>query len=272
MDHTNGVRIPNLSFSYTGGFHLSLENLEIKPGEVTAILGPNGSGKSTLFGLIRGRLEPTKGAIFINNRDISAVSDRHRASLVGLVPQLNESPYDFSVEDVVKMGAYRFGSAFCHFDQSLEQTLDAALDQCDLLSFRHRHVDSLSGGEYQRVLLARVLLQNPDVLLLDEPANHLDLRHQDTLLELLRRQAENGKTVITILHDVNQALLHTDKVLLMKNGRCVVQGPVQEVISPERIRQVYNAEMDYYYPSWEEGAPILGPGKGLNPLKGAPDV
>ncbi len=260
MPIAEGVRIPALKFSYAKGFHLSLENLEMNPREVTAILGPNGSGKSTLFALIRGRLKPEEGAIYINNRDISRVHDVQRASLVGLVPQLNESPYDFTVEDVVKMGAYRFGSAFCHFGKAQEEALEDVLDQCDLISFRYRPVDSLSGGEYQRVLLARVLLQNPGVLLLDEPANHLDLRHQDTLLKLLRKQADHGKTVIAILHDVNQALLHADRVILMKEGRCVVHGPVKEVVTPERIRQVYDTDMDYYYPARGKGSPILGPG------------
>ena len=264
MNLSEGVKIPSLEFSYMNGFSMNLGELEMKPGEVTAILGPNGSGKSTLFSLIRGRLNPSKGAIYMDKKDISRVNDRQRAALVGLVPQLNQSPYDFSVEDVVRMGAYRFGGAFAQFGSTRQDALEDVLDECDLKHFRHRQVDSLSGGEYQRVLLARVLLQDPGVLLLDEPANHLDLQHQDTLLRLLRKQADNGKTVIAILHDVNQALLHTDRVILMKDGQCVVHGPVADVVTPDRIQEVYNTEMDYYFPRWEEGIPILGPGKVFN--------
>jgi iron complex transport system ATP-binding protein len=257
----DGVIIRNLGFRYSGGFSLSLDEYSFFPGEVTAILGPNGSGKSTLFSLIRGRLQAGSGTIRIHGKDISRVPGRERAGLVGLVPQVNQTPFGFSVEDVVKMGGYRY-SRFQASGWEEESSLLSVLEQTDLISHRFRRVDSLSGGEYQRVLLARVLLQDPRVLLLDEPANHLDLRHQETLLRLIRDQARQGKTIVAVLHDVNQALLHADKVVLLKEGRCAASGPVSEVLTPGRIREVYDTSMDFYYPSWQEGSPILGPGRG----------
>ena len=261
MDNQSGVLLKDLSFSYMKGFSMTLEELHMKPGKVTVILGPNGSGKSTLFSLIRGRLKPHTGHVRIAGRDIRKVRDQERAALVGLVPQLNETPFGFSVEDVVRMGAYRHSGLLGRGLALLEDRLEGVLKQADLHSYRNRPVDSLSGGEYQRVLLARVLLQDPDVLLLDEPANHLDLQHQDTLLQLLREQACKGKTVIAILHDVNQALLYADQVVLMNEGRCVRAGSVGEVVTPENIHNIYRSDMDFYYPSWKGGSPILGPGR-----------
>lgn len=256
----SGVYLENLHFSYLNGFVMNMEKLSMKKAEFTVILGPNGSGKSTLFSLLRGRLKAKSGSLRIAGQNIQKVSDQERASLVGLVPQLNKTPFGFTVEDVVMMGAYRYSGLFGRSDGPSEKLLDGILEQTDLSSFRHRSVDSLSGGEYQRVLLARVLLQDPEVLLLDEPANHLDLQHQDNLLKLLRGQARSGKTVIAILHDVNQALLYADQVILMDEGRCILSGPVEEVVTPEQIRKVYGSQLDYYYPSWEGGRPILGPG------------
>ena len=261
MNDRKSVLVENLSFSYSGGFRISLDNLSMNRGEFTAILGPNGSGKSTLFSLIRGRLKAEKGSIRVHQRDIFSVNDRERASLVGLVPQLNETPFGFTVEDVVRMGAFRHEGFYGQPRNETDIKLNNILNDMDLAAFRNRSVDSLSGGEYQRVLLARVLLQDPQVLLLDEPANHLDLSHQESLLRLLREQALRGKTVIAILHDVNQALLHADRVVMMKDGNCAGAGRVEDVLTPDRVLQVYGTDMEYYHPSWPEGLPILGPGR-----------
>ncbi|MDC7219400.1 MAG: ABC transporter ATP-binding protein [Spirochaetales bacterium] len=250
-----GILVEKLNFSYSGGFKLQIDRLEMGKGELTVILGPNGSGKSTLFSLLRGRLKSSHGLIHIMGRDVSRVNDRERASLVGLVPQLSELPYGFTVEEVVKMGAYWRGN------RAFEEKLNEVLEQTDLSPLRRRGVASLSGGEYQRVLLARVLLQDPEVLLLDEPANHLDLRHQETLLNQLRGQADRGKTVVAILHDVNHALLYGDRVILMNEGLCVQAGRAKDVVTPENIGKVYHSQREFYYPSEGEGRPILGPGR-----------
>jgi len=259
MKDSATVILKNLSFSYQNNFSMTIDQLSMKRGEFTAILGPNGSGKSTLFSLIRGRLQGQTGSIHIKGKDITSVSDRKRASLVGLVPQLNETPFGFSVEDVIRMGAYRHDGFPGNEKGQSEETMNAILRQTNLESFRDRSVDNLSGGEYQRVLLARVLLQDPQVLLLDEPANHLDLQHQEILLKLLREQVTKGKTVIAILHDVNQALLYADQVILMKEGRCTRTGPAEDVLTPRYIKDVYGTNMDYYFPARKKGRPILGP-------------
>ncbi|MDC7223983.1 MAG: ABC transporter ATP-binding protein [Spirochaetales bacterium] len=257
------VILDRLSFSYPKGFSLKIDRLEMKQGELTVILGPNGSGKSTLFSLLRGRLKAQKGTVLMDGKDMGKVSDRERAALVGLVPQLNRLPFGFTVEEVVKMGAYRRNDFFGENGAKVTPTeaLEEVLRQTDLLPFRKREADSLSGGEYQRVLLARVLLQDPQVLLLDEPANHLDLRHQERLLSQLRQQAQKGKTVVAILHDINQALLYGDRVILLNEGRCFKTGEAEDVVTPENIRQVYQTPLAFYYPSEKEGRPILGPEK-----------
>ncbi|MDC7232658.1 MAG: ABC transporter ATP-binding protein [Spirochaetales bacterium] len=239
------VTVKDLHFTYGGSFSLDIPSIEIRPGELTVILGPNGSGKTTFFSILRGRLKPDKGRILVRDRDLFTLKDAHRAALVGLVPQRTISAFPYTASQMVSMGYYRKRSSLWHNPVD-EKQLTALMCRLDLEQLMHREVNSLSGGEYQRVLLARVLAQDPEVLLLDEPSNHLDIHHQQELLRLLKEEARRGKTVIAILHDINQALQNADRVILMDDGGCVAAGPAAEVVTPGNINRVYRSRMEYY--------------------------
>jgi ABC-type cobalamin/Fe3+-siderophores transport system ATPase subunit len=242
----SSVTVKDLKFSYNESFHLSLPSIEIKPGELTVILGPNGSGKTTFFSILRARLKPKQGQILVHGDDLFSLKDSRRAALVGLVPQRTEAAFAYTAAQMVSMGFYRKRISLWQ-DPIDQKQLTSLLERLDLQDLRHRVVNSLSGGEYQRVLLARVLAQDPEVLLLDEPSNHLDIHHQEELLHLLKQEARRGKTVIAILHDINQALQNADRVILMDKGTCVASGPAAEVVTPENINRVYKSRMDYYH-------------------------
>jgi iron complex transport system ATP-binding protein len=253
------VKVDNVTFSYGQNFRLDLPELEILQGEFTVILGPNGSGKTTFFSLLRGRLKPEKGRITVCGQNLSLLKGSERAALVGLVPQRNETAFAYTVREMIAMGFYRKSQSIWH-DPVDHKALSLLMERLDLMSLADREVNSLSGGEYQRVLLARVLALDPEILLLDEPANHLDLHHQEDLLKLLQEQAGQGKTVIAILHDINQALMYADRVILLNNGLCEDSGPAQQVVTPENISKVYKCNLEYYHSIKGDNA-LLGPVK-----------
>jgi iron complex transport system ATP-binding protein len=253
MDTSVSVR--DLEFSYKGNFHLNLPSIDIQPGKFTVILGPNGSGKTTFFSILRGRLKPDKGEVLVRGNDLFSLKDSQRASLVGLVPQRTESAFAYTANQMVSMGYYRKRNTLWQ-DPIDKNHLSSLMERLDLSELGHREVNKLSGGEYQRVLLARVLAQDPEVLLLDEPSNHLDIHHQEELLELLKQEANRGKTVIAILHDINQALQNADRVILLDKGSCIATGDASEVVTPENISKVYRSRMDYYH---NGNRTLLGP-------------
>ena len=248
-----------MSFSYGRDFRLDLPQIHINPGMLTVILGPNGSGKTTFFSLLRGRLKPDEGKITVCGKNLSTLKDAERAELIGLVPQRNETAFAYTVAQMIAMGYYRKSRSLWH-DPVDHKALAQLMKRLDLTVLADREVNSLSGGEYQRVLLARVLAQDPQILLLDEPANHLDLHHQEDLLKLLQEEAGRGKTVIAILHDINQALQYADRVILLHRGGCEDTGLARDVVTPENINKVYKIKLGYYH-NKEEDNSLLGPVK-----------
>ena len=257
---TSELELREAGFSYEGGFTLEPVNHVFKPGTFSVLLGPNGSGKTTLFSLLNGMAKPSSGQVLLNGTEVWKLPPKKRARSIGLIPQINERPFDYAVGEMVRMGRYPHRNFFERETKEERTLVSSVLQRLDLLPLLDRSVKELSGGEYQRVLLGRVLVQEPEILLLDEPANHLDLRHQLTLLALLKEETARGKTVITVLHDINQALLFGDWGLLLENGRCAAGGPPAELLTPERIKDVYDVELSEYRSS--EGKIILGPSGG----------
>ncbi len=249
------------TFSYGEDFTLKPLSYEFKKGSFSVLMGPNGSGKSTLFALLNGLLKPDCGRVLLNGRDVHSFSPRERARILGLVPQINERPFAYSVESMLKMGRYPHQGFWG--SESLEDKLivGQVMERLDLVSLGRRSVKELSGGEYQRVLLGRVLVQQPSVLLLDEPANHLDLKHQTNLLSLLKEEAQAGTTVITVLHDINQALFYGDQGLLLQAGKCIKRGMPGEILTPELLNDVFQVKLTQYWDLDGDNF-LLGPNTG----------
>jgi iron complex transport system ATP-binding protein len=210
--------------------------LAAAPGETLGLLGPNGAGKSTLLRCLWGALKPAEGRVLIDGRDAAHMPARERARLVAAVPQ--ETPPDFalSVREVVETGRTAHARSLFGGDAAGHAAVDAALDRMRLSPLARRPFAALSGGERKRALIARALAQQPRALILDEPANHLDIRHQLEVMALLR---ELGATVIVAMHDLELAARFCDRLAVLSHGRLVAEGSPETVLTPARVAEVF---------------------------------
>lgn len=215
-------------------------SLAARPGELVAVLGPNGSGKSTLLRVLAGTLSPSAGRVALEGRALAELSRRQVARVVAVVPQESDVAFGFTVGEVVAMGrAPRQGGLLIPSEEDRRLTLEA-LRQCELESLVSRPVGELSGGERRRVVLARALAQQPDVLLLDEPAAHLDIRHAVELYRLVHDMTRSkGMACVAVMHDLNSAARWADRVVLLREGRVVRDGAIADVLSPDVLGEVF---------------------------------
>jgi len=206
---------------------------------VVALVGPNGAGKSSLLRLISGTQHGGQGDVYFEGVNLLAMHRRERARKVALVEQDAHSEFAMTVRQTVMLGRIPFQSVWAPGASQDETIVDAALETTGAAEFADRTLATLSGGEQQRVQLARALAQEPRLLLLDEPTNHLDIRAQLRTLTLLRRLADNGVTILAALHDLNLAATYCDHVVVVKDGRVRAVGPFDDVLKPDLIREVY---------------------------------
>lgn len=242
------IRVENLSFAYERPI-LKDVSLEIKEGDFLGILGPNGSGKSTLLKTMIKSLTYEKGEIYVFDKNLKDYSLKEYAKLIGFVPQSSQLFVPLKVIDVLLMGKY-LGLKYSFSSYSKEDIDDILLraKEFRLENFLYRNVFSLSGGEFQRVLLARALLKNPKILFLDEPTSALDLNYAIELLSLCERLVKQKKlTVICILHDLNLASLFCNKLILLKDGEVRHKGGVKELFTKEILKEIYDFSCEIIY-------------------------
>lgn len=233
------ITIKDLSFSYGSEFIINSINAEFHTGEVTVIAGPNGSGKSTLVKAIMTLIDIKKGHIFLNKKDILSLSHIDRAKKIGYVAQDMPRDFDFTVYEIVEMGRYPYKKEWDIKKDSYY--INRALKLTDSIGFKDRSIKTLSGGELQRVLLARALAGNPKYLILDEPASNLDIKHNIDMMKLIKSLTTELKiTTIMVLHDLNSILHYGDKVILLRDGRILKSGSVKNVFTPETIESTYS--------------------------------
>ena len=204
------------------------------------LAGPNGAGKSTLIEAIAQGV-PYTGSIRWKNEDIRTMKSSRLAQRIGVLSQRNHVSYAYTVEEVVGLGryAYKNGLFSARDDQGKEQ-VEMALEMTGLTELRHASMLTLSGGETQRVFLAQVFAQNPQILILDEPANHLDLKYQEHIFSLIRKWLEEpGRAVLSVVHDLSLARRYGTHAVLMDHGKSVSQGEIREVMAPDTLQQVY---------------------------------
>jgi len=233
------LKVKGLSFSY-GDFSVENVCFEVKEGEILTLLGPNGSGKTTILKNVYGLLKPKKKCVFIDGRDFHSLSLKERAKLAGYVPQSHYPPFPYTVLDVVVMG---LASQLSVFESPREEHYEKALEKLRLLGmerFKDRPYTQLSGGQLQLVLIARALVQEPKVLLLDEPTAHLDFKNQVKILGIIKKLAKEERiTAILTLHDPNLASIYSDKIALVKEGRIRAIGESSEILREEILEEVY---------------------------------
>ncbi len=233
-----------VAFSYAGQPVLSGVDLELRPGEMLGVIGPNGSGKSTLLGILCGLLPPAAGEVLLHGRELAAYQRGEVARLMGIVPQTAELAPGFSVLETVLAG--RFAVMGGRVFENAEDLAAArrALEQTGIWPLRHRRAGELSGGECQRLALARALAAQPGILLLDEPTSALDLDHQVRVMGMLERACRrDGLAVCLVSHDLNLAGLFCERLLLLAQGRPLAQGAPGEVLTPRLLAQAYGVEV-----------------------------
>ncbi len=217
-------------------------SFQVAQGENFGIIGPNGSGKSTLLQAISGLLRPKTGNILFKGRPVSSYNKKQLARQIAVLEQEGTPLLDFSVEDIVSMGRYPWLKPFADMTSEDFGLIKEVLHTLDLWQKRCQPVNTLSGGERQLVALARAMVQQPEVLILDEPTTYLDIGHQMLVMEHVRRwHHTKGISVIVVLHDLNLAAQFCDKLVLMEAGKVRTWGPVAEVLREQTIADVYKA-------------------------------
>ena len=254
---TSLLAAEGLVFGYRGRPVLEGVDLLLRPGEVLGIIGPNGSGKSTLMRLLAGILRPHAGTIHVGEMPLAAHSRRELARRLALVPQDPRLDFPFTVLEVALMGRSPHLSAMAFAGERDLEIARAALARLDVAHLERRPLDALSGGERQRVFLARALAQEPEVLLLDEPTTHLDLRHVIEMHDVVRDLAQGrGVGVLTVLHDLNLAGATCDRLVLLGAGRVEADGSPAEVLRADVVERVFGARVRIMA---GEGGPLVMP-------------
>ena len=234
------LRGENISFSYVRD-KAFIENLNINipKGKITTILGPNGSGKSTLLSILSTYNKPSKGDVFIGDKNLKTLKTKEIAKLIATVHQHNESPEDLDVKTLISYGRVPHHKHGSNKKDEDEKIINWAISSTNLDDIKDKKVMSLSGGQRQRAFIAMALAQKTDILLLDEPTTYLDIFHQIEVLDLVKKFK---MTIVMVLHDINQAIKYSDNIVIMKNGKIIEEGTPKSVINEKSIKTVYNVE------------------------------
>lgn len=231
-------------YSYTRKPVVNDVSLEVKKGEFMSILGPNGSGKSTLLKTLSHIYIPDSGEIVLMGKSLDTYKRKEIAQRIAMVPQDTSLDFEFTVEEVVLMGRHPFLGRFGKEDVLDMDLAYEAMERTNTLHIKDSLITEISGGERQRVFIAKALAQNTSIMLLDEPTSHLDINHQIEILELLKRlNSEKELAIVLVIHDINLAARYSDRILLMKDGEIVDQGSPETVITPESIENTYGMKV-----------------------------
>ncbi len=254
MERTDEISLQNkkpamevraASFSYGKNEILKDISLKIEEGKVTTIMGANGCGKSTLFYLMTKNLYVSEGRIFLRGKNILNLSLKDFAKEVSIVQQTNTASEDIRVEQLVAFGRTPFRKALHSQTEEDEKIIEWAMEVTDTAGYRDRELGRLSGGQRQRVWIAMALAQNTKVLFLDEPTTYLDIKYQLEIMELVKKlNKEYGITIIMVLHDINQAIHYSDKIIGLKDGKVAIEGDPNEVITSESIYDLYGVSLE----------------------------
>ncbi len=237
-----GITVDHVSWSVKQKKHKILYPLsfELSPGKILGVVGPNGAGKSTLLRLLYRYYKPTTGKVKINGIDLWKLTSQQVACSIATVLQENSSDFSLTVREIVTLGRTPYSKWLSNSNSENDKKIvQSSIDRLSLNKFENRHLNTLSGGECQRVMIARALAQEPDILILDEPTNHLDIRQQLEILDLLK---DLSITVITSLHDLNMARSNCDEILLLKDGCALGFGKPNLILSESNISEAFRVK------------------------------
>lgn len=237
--------IRDLSFDYKGKIVLDQIEFSIEKGEMLGILGPNGCGKTTLLGNLNRNLKPKIGCVLVEDKNLEDLKKKDIAKDIAVIPQTNEIRFSFTVREIVAMGRMPFQDSFAGESGKDLEIIQNAMDRVGISDFSERFINTMSGGERQRVIIARALAQTPKVLLMDEPTLHLDISAQFDVLNLIHDLSRRENlTVVIVSHDLPMVARYCDRVMLIHNHRIHALGRTEEVLTPENMRTVFNVEAD----------------------------
>ncbi|MFE9779662.1 ABC transporter ATP-binding protein [Streptomyces sp. NPDC005775] len=267
---TSRLTVRELTLAYEDRTVVHELDLAVPDGKVTVIVGPNACGKSTTLRALGRLLKPRSGSVLLDGTELSKIPTKQIAQSIGLLPQTPVAPEAITVSDLVARGRQPHQHWWQQWSQEDERAVTEAMERTDITALGSRSVDELSGGQRQRVWIAMALAQDTDLLLLDEPTTYLDIAHQVEVLDLVRRLATpaadgtRGRTVVTVLHDLNQAARYADHLVAMKAGRIVAEGHPQDVVTAELVREVFGLEA-VIVPDPVTGSPLVVPGAPWSP-------
>ena len=236
------LQAEQIHLAYDGKSIIESLDLQIPPGQITALVGPNGCGKSTLLRGLARLLKPHTGSVFLDGKAIHALSTKDVARQIGILPQSPVAPEGLTVHELVAQGRYPHQGWLQQWSAEDERVVRDALAITNMRDFADRPLDTLSGGQRQRAWIAMSLAQQTEILLLDEPTTFLDLAYQLEVLDLLLDLNEQGRTIVMVLHDLNQACRYADHLVAMRQGEIVAQGAPSLIVDEALIREVFQME------------------------------
>ncbi len=241
------IKVDNISVYYNKFKALNNITFTLDKGQSLSIIGPNGCGKTTLLKCLCNNIS-FEGNVFIDNKNIKTIKRKDLAKKVGMLSQLMSISFNYSVFDTVMMGRYVHQDKFLINNNKKDiNIVIESLKTVGLLDFKDRYISNLSGGQLQRVFLARLIAQNPDIILLDEPTNHLDFKYQIELIQFLKKWAiKENKTIIGVIHDINLAMLLTNNIMVLQNGNIKCFDTSNNILNSNILNEVYDINIKDY--------------------------
>ncbi len=236
------ISTENLTIAYGDKVIINDLNLTLQKGKITALIGPNGCGKSTLLKALARINKANAGQVLLNNQPLSSYADKQLAQKMSLLPQILITPEGITVQRLVEYGRSPYISHWGKLGDQDKSIVNAAMQETQVSEFATQAVESLSGGQRQRAWIAMILAQDTDIIMLDEPTTYLDLSHQIELMKLMQAMKDKGKTVIVVLHDLNQACRYSDHLVVMKEGAVIAEGEPEKVFTEQLLRDVFSLE------------------------------
>lgn len=236
------IQIKGLTKRYGKKNVVEKVSVDIKSGTITSFIGPNGAGKSTLLSMVSRLIEADTGEVLLDNNDVKKWKPNEFAKRVSILKQSNYMNVRLTVRELISFGRYPYSKG--HLSEIDEKYVDQAIDYMNLNDIQDQFIDQLSGGQRQRAFIAMVIAQDTDYILLDEPLNNLDMKHSVQIMKILRKLVDDlGKTVVIVLHDINFASVYSDRIVALKDGKLVKNGPTHEIINSKSLREIYDMDI-----------------------------
>ncbi|WP_062107005.1 iron ABC transporter ATP-binding protein [Bacillus niameyensis] len=236
------IQVLNLTKMYGKKSVVEDVSVNIQRGQITSFIGPNGAGKSTLLSMVSRLLDADTGEVLVDKANVRGMKSGEFSKKVSILKQSNYMNVRLTVRELVSFGRFPYSKG--RLTDIDKKKIDEALEYMALMDMQDTYLEELSGGQRQRAFIAMVIAQDTDYILLDEPLNNLDMKHSVQIMKILRRLVnELGKTVVIVLHDINFASVYSDRIVALKNGRVVKDGPTEDIIQSDSLREIYDMDI-----------------------------